>query len=515
MFTSIRFRLTLSHLAVVVVAMLLSSFLLLSTLERYFIQSVEDSLTAQARITAQTLIPGSSTSSPGTITQAPAYNAMQNNTRSGLSLQAQNAIVPSGDLSKSSADLTYLSDASLQLSSALDTRIRIVDAQGTVLVDSQGSRGISLMADELVSQGLNGHYASRVIPASSSQKSSMLVALPVLVDQKVAGVVYLSQSLDDVTQVLYDVRYRLLFSTLIALLLTGIISSVLSGAITRPIRELTHTAEAIKGNWMEARAPVKSTDEIGRLGLTFNQMMDRLKAAQQMQVDFIANVSHELRTPLTSIKGMTETLRDGAVDDLEVRDRFLQVMENETDRLIRLVNDLLLITRADSKALELDLQPVRMQELVRQAAEQMQPQAGGRQVTFKIIEVGDAIQDEHNKALVDPDRIKQVLTNLFSNAIQYSSSGDEVEVSLEYIPGANRIQVGVRDHGPGIPPDELQRIGQRFYRADKARSRSEGGSGLGISIARALVMAHGGNLWLKSEEGQGTVAFFSVPSTRD
>jgi signal transduction histidine kinase len=334
----------------------------------------------------------------------------------------------------------------------------------------------------------------------------MVVALPAVVDNRLVGVVYLSQPLRDVTAVLYDLRVRWLLSTAIALFLSGAAGLFLSGTIASPLRRLTAAASAVARGQFNQQVAVRSRDEVGRLSWAFNDMTARLQAARQVQVDFVANVSHELRTPLTSIKGMLETLRDGAADDPEVRDRFLETAESETDRLIRLVKDLLLLSRADSEALSLRRESKELPGLVQVALGHLAPQAEARGLVLKL----EASPDTP-LVWVDSDRIEQVLVNLLDNAIKYSRPGGAVTVKVS----AERDQtalVRVCDEGIGIPTQDLPYIGRRFYRADKARSRAEGGSGLGLAIAQALVQAHGGRLWLESQEGQGTVVSFTLPS---
>jgi signal transduction histidine kinase len=214
-----------------------------------------------------------------------------------------------------------------------------------------------------------------------------------------------------------------------------------------------------------------------------------------------------LRTPLTAIKGLVETLRDGAVDDPQVRDRFLRTVEGETDRLIRLVNDLLVLSRADSEALNLQRHPVDLPQLVRATLSRLEPQAEARGVVCRVKTSPDT-----PLVWADPDRIEQVLVNLLDNAIKYSRPGGTVMVIVAGDQG-QPVRVQVQDEGVGIPAEDLGRVGHRFYRADKARSRTEGGSGLGLAIAQALVQAHGGQLWLESQEGQGTLVTFTLPSS--
>ncbi len=512
MFSSIRIRLPLSYLAVIILAMGLSGFLLLSFLERYFLQATEDSLITQAQITAQALIPGAiSTGPPGDVPAERAdrvsiYNTIQQQQSDNLSLQTENLLLPGEELAPGEADLTYLADASLQFSAQLETRIRILDAQGVVLVDSrQEEQGINLQADPLVAQALTGQYASRT--DQSGPEAAMYLALPTLVDNQLVGVVYLSQPLDDITTVLRDLRTRWLLSTAIALLLSGIVGLMLSRAIAKPLRQLTEAAGAVARGQFDQQVPVRSKNEIGRLSRTFNEMTARLQAARQMQTDFVANVSHELRTPLTTVKGVVETLRDGAVDDLEVRDQFLESLETETDRLIRLVNNLLTLSRADSEALNLRRESSDLTGLIQATIARLATQAATKGLTLKM-EPGS----QTPPVWFDPDRIEQVLVNLLDNAIKYSKPGGTVTVSVAAGPDQSAL-VQVRDEGIGIPPEDLPRIGQRFYRADRARSRAKGGSGLGLAIAQALILAHGGQLWLESQEGQGTVVSFTLPAS--
>ncbi len=504
---SLRLKLLLSHLGLIILAMGLAGLLLLTFLHRYFLTSTEQSLVAQARITAQTLIPGAIAAGPSAEVQSPLSNAVQQRQTGNLALQAENLSLPSDAVTLSDLDLSYLADSSIQLGTQLDTRIRVLDTTGTVLVDSAGGPAGTILSDDtLVVQALQGNYGSSTL--EDVQQTLMAVAMPVMVDGNLAGVVYLTQPLRDVDAVLGDLRTRLIWSTAIALALSGLVALLLSQAITRPLQRLTTAAGAIAQGQFDHQVPVRSNDELGRLSRTFNDMTARLMAARQTQTTFVANVSHELRTPLTAIKGTVETLRDGAVDDAAVRDRFLETVETETDRLIRLVNDLLVLTRADAEGLNLRREPQDLAELSRNTIERMGPRAAERDVKMSLRAEPDA-----PLAWADGDRIAQVLVNLLDNAIKYSHLGGTVTVQVGRM--GEMVQVAVEDTGIGISANDLPQIGQRFYRADRARVRSrgtdQGGSGLGLSIAAALVEAHGGSLRIDSEEGEGTKVRFTLP----
>jgi signal transduction histidine kinase len=500
----------------------LAGLLLLTSLERYFLEATEESLIAQARITAQALIPGATAAGPPVEEQTALYNTLQQRQSRNLQLQTDNLNVPVDDVPLSDLDLGYLSETSLQLGAQLETRIQVLDATGVVLVDSDNaSQGQNLTDDPgaqaIIAQALTGEYGSRTL--DTRWETALAVAVPVLVEndeggEALVGVVYLTQPLRDVNLVLGDLRERWLWSTGIALVLSGAAGLLLSRAITRPLRRLTAAAGAVAAGDFDQTVPVRTRDELGRLSRAFNDMTTRLRAARQTQTTFVANVSHELRTPLTAVKGMVETLRDGAVEDVTVRDRFLATVETETDRLIRLVNDLLVLTRADAEGLNLRREPLDLAELARVTVERLAPQAGARDVALEVRRAKDA-----PLAWADGDRIAQVLVNLLDNAIKYSHPGDRVIVRVTPSPEENAVAVHVIDRGIGIPAEDLDRIGQRFYRADKARVRdrtrgpgpAQSGSGLGLSIAVALVEAHGGALHIESEEGAGTTVRFTLP----
>lgn len=234
--------------------------------------------------------------------------------------------------------------------------------------------------------------------------------------------------------------------------------------------------------------------------VTAYRQLDRLRT------NFVSDVSHELRTPLTAIKGFVETLQDGAADDPEARDRFLSTIAAETERLTRLTNDLLLLTRADAGRLELHLASADLAACVERAAAQLAPCAAEKRLVLTI-----EPPDEPPTVLADADRVHQVLVNLLHNALKFTPEGGRVVVSLGR--AGEQASCTVSDTGPGVPADELPHLFERFYRADRSRARSGGGdgAGLGLAIAKAIVEAHGGRMWVESEPGQGASFTFTLP----
>jgi signal transduction histidine kinase len=352
-------------------------------------------------------------------------------------------------------------------------------------------------------------------------------------EDQVVGAIHMGQPLRDVTAVLADLRTRLLLVLVIALPLSALIAMVLARNIAHPLRKLTVAADRLSRGDYDYPLDTSGSDELGQLSRTFSNMRQQLQAEERTRTQFVSDVSHELRTPLTAIKGLAETLRDGAVDDPKVRDNFLASVEDETDRLIRLVNDLLILTRADSKALPLNLKDVDLREVVRETIDRLKPQAATKEVKL----LAD-FPDTPLRVNADQDRIQQVLLNLLDNAIKHTDPKREVRVRCEQIdplsaskkslhpqdsklvsenPSDRWVAVHVIDDGAGIDPADLSHVFDRFYRADQSRSRGLGGSGLGLSIAKAIIEAHQGSIWLESpplsvKMTAGTKATFVLPS---
>jgi signal transduction histidine kinase len=237
-------------------------------------------------------------------------------------------------------------------------------------------------------------------------------------------------------------------------------------------------------------------------------MTTNLRQSDQAKTAFIADVTHELRTPLTVIKGTVETLEDGALDDLDGRGPLLISMHRETDRLIRLVNDLLVLTRVDLGALKLDLKLVDLEALAQARCLYLAPLAANRQVQLDVgIEAPAPPAGCFTRG--DADRLAQIFDNLLDNAIRHAPQGSIVTVTLRST--GDEIQCAIRDDGPGIPAQHLPLIFERFYRVEASRDRHAGGSGLGLAIVKSLVLAHGGRIRADSVEGQGTKITFWLP----
>ena len=297
----------------------------------------------------------------------------------------------------------------------------------------------------------------------------------------------------------------LTYAALAAMVVAVAIGLFFSSSVIAPLRAMSLATQRIADGRYDERVQVHGADELAQLALRFNRMAEKLDQVESMRRRLIADVSHELRTPLTAIKGSMEGLMDGV---LPATDETYQQIHSEADRLNRLVDDLQELSRVEARAYELESQPVDVSSLVRSVTKRLTPQAETKGVSLSL-----EIAPDLPRVLADEDRAVQVLTNLTGNALQYTPEGGGVTITAKRI-NNDEVQIAVRDTGIGIPPEHLAHIFDRFYRADKSRSRQAGGgSGIGLTIARALVEAHRGRIWAESTgEGRGSTFTFTLPT---
>ncbi len=470
---------------------------------------------------------------------------------------------------------------------------------------------------------LKGRATSIIRPGRDGEEPRIYAAAPLMAAGKIVGVVQVS-----VPRTWLDRALQQVWIALGEALLAGVVAAVLLGtwrarAVAAPVLELARAARRIAAGDLAARAAVRSTDEIGQLGDSFNAMAEELRQklvavgeernkietiissmsdavvavdhqgvillsnraaedllglppeargrrlgdvggdhpcwrgiqmaadsgkdvveefspspvedrildlhatplrgpagevagavavvrditdlrrADRLRRELTANVSHELRTPLTSIKGFAETLLGGAMSDEAACRRFLTIIDSEAGRLMKLVDDLMDLSRLESRVVSFEPTEVRLDELVAEALTRMRPQAEAQRIELRTAAM------EPVTVLADRDRILQVITNLLDNAIKFTPDGGEVEASV----GRTVAEgvVSVTDTGRGIPADDLLRIFDRFYRVDRSRSRGAGGTGLGLAIAKYIVEAHGGRITVASRINSGSTFTFTLP----
>jgi two-component system sensor histidine kinase VicK len=251
-------------------------------------------------------------------------------------------------------------------------------------------------------------------------------------------------------------------------------------------------------------APLKRKNRIVGHILVF-QDITKQHRLETMRKEFVANVSHELRTPLTTIKSYTETLLDGAMEEKELSRQFMSVINNEADRMTRLVNNLLELSRLDNRETRWDLRPMDLVTILNEVITKMQMNIKRKGQILKV-----NIPQKSPEVFVDKDKIEQVFQNILSNANKYTPKGGKIFIDLHYTD--KRVNITFKDTGIGIPKEDLPRIFERFYRVDKTRSREMGGTGLGLSIAHEIILAHDGEIKIDSEPGKGTCVTICIPA---
>jgi signal transduction histidine kinase len=275
----------------------------------------------------------------------------------------------------------------------------------------------------------------------------------------------------------------------------------LTWQLTDPLRKLKTAAQGIAGGDLSQRVDIKSRDEIGALGRTFNQMAENLARAEKLRRDMVADVAHELRSPLAVMQGNLEAILDGVYEPTSEN---VESIHKQAILLSRLVDDLQELALADAGQLRIEREPVDVAALIERTATEIAPRAAKEGVSI----ARDVAADLPTLS-ADPQRISQVLSNLLDNALRHSPEGGTVTIRASR--EEDTVRVDVEDQGPGLKPNELSQVFERFYRGDKARSRATGGAGLGLAIVKQLVEAHGGRVWVESTEGHGATFSFTLP----
>lgn len=277
----------------------------------------------------------------------------------------------------------------------------------------------------------------------------------------------------------------------IVALLLGI---VLTQTLTRPLKELTIATQAVADGDLDQVVPVRSKDELGKLAESFNQMNSNLARSRDLRRQMTADIAHELRTPLSVILGHTEAISDGVLSPSQ---ESLEIIHDETMRLSSMVEDLRTLSLAEAGELAFESRPYSIKRLLNDVAVAFAPLAKAKSVEIEV-----STEESLGEVNLDPDRMTQVLRNLVENSLRYSPEGERISVSAKRV-GQGVIEIHVQDKGPGVAKEKLDFIFDRFYKADQARQRDDGNSGLGLAIAKSIVEGHGGTIRAESEPGKG------------
>lgn len=299
------------------------------------------------------------------------------------------------------------------------------------------------------------------------------------------------EPVDSSRMFLEAVHRYLIWATLAALALALLLSYLMTKRVLRPLAQMTRISRELAAGNFANRVEVVSRDEVGQLGTAFNRMADSLEKLEQLRKNMVTDVAHELRTPLTNLRGYLEGLSDEVVPPSRVTFRML---ENEIMRLVHLVDDLQQLTKAESAKAFLQRRELSVTTLIEQLRALFDPRFQAKQITLEV-----QIEPPELHMHADLDKLLQALRNLLENAWRYTPQGGEVRVRAT--PSDSGVEIAISNSGPGISAEDLPFIFERFFRADRSRSREQGGAGIGLSIVKELIEAHGGQVGAESGDG--------------
>jgi len=463
-FFSIRWRLVITYFIIILLTLFLISIYILNSLEEYFFNQKNIELLTKANVIA--------------------------------SMTSAKYIEYNHDMIK---------NAIPELQIGKEIRVIVTDKEAKVLFDTaeeDNLKGKVLLKEQV----LNALKGKDDASAHREEKAGWVVdaAVPILKDQTTIGVVYLSTSAEEIMDFLRDIQNRLYAISFVVSILIGIMSFVFAGVITAPVEQLTRAIRHMSSDGqLNQKVEIKGNDEIAQLGMAFNTMTERLNEVEDKRRQFVSNASHELRTPLSSIKLLAESILQMPEVDVSIVKEFLVDINNEIDRLSRIIDKLLNLTKMDMFEHEVELTNVNLRKLIRGILKTLSPLARKKHINIRF----HAKQDIY--VLVDEDKIWEAIFNIIDNSIKYTPEKGKVEITLDK--NDYNVLIAVQDNGIGIPKDETEKIFDRFYRVDKARARETGGTGLGLSIALSAVKAHGGDIMVESEENVGSKFTILIP----
>lgn len=354
----------------------------------------------------------------------------------------------------------------------------------------------------------DGHVIADSMPEASLPKdlaSNLDKGASIVVDEKQAGILIVYSALGELsssqTDFLRQINTLMLIAGGVAALGVLVVGSIQARHIVKPVRALAAAAHRVADGDFSQRVPVTQEDELGEMAEAFNTMAAELEQQHELRHRAMADIAHELRTPLSVLQVQLESIEDNLTSPTP---EVIAGLQDDLAHLSHLVEDLRVLTLADAGELQVEAEPVEIGELIRSVVKRLQATAKAKDITLDA-----QLPDTSLHASGDAQRLTQVLLNLLTNALQHTSCGGQITASAQQ--AAGKVHITVQDTGEGIAPENLPHVFERFYRADRTRSRDTGGSGLGLSIAKSLVEAQGGTISAESQIGQGSTFTVSLP----
>lgn len=415
------------------------------------------------------------------------------------SLVAQALTEPLEHYSEGELDQVTLEASVAAYAQQLGAHVTLVDADGRAFLDSEGMIPTdNMLIYPEVESALRGRVTYGIYPDEAGT-NRLYTAAPILEDDQVYSIVRMSAPAAVPRDRLMQRWLALALGAAFLGVLALIASWWLAASQTRPLEQLRHSANSLANGDFSQRLPEDRSDEVGELAIAFNHMVDQVQAMVEEQRGFASNAAHELRTPLTAIRLRSEALRDGTVD-VEMAKQYVVEIDDEAARLSNLVNDLMLISRLDVAQSEIAREQIDLSRLARALVNELKPRTAHQKILLNL-----KTPNELPPIAATQGHIRVVFYNLLDNALKYTPEGGEIYWRLWT--EDNWLRSIIEDNGQGIAPEDLPHVFERFYRADKAHTRTIGGVGLGLALIRSIVLAYGGRITIDSPGlGQGTVA---------
>jgi len=392
-----------------------------------------------------------------------------------------------------------------------DIRVTVVGFTGTVLCDSESVPGKMENRRQRpeIKAAFSGHVGSVIRFSNTVHTQLLYVAVLLKRPDGKPWVVRTALPLSSIEQLLKEVYLKLLWVLLALVAAVFAVSTYLYRKINPPLVEIRHGADRFAHGHFEIQLPAYPVREIDELARDLNRMAVQLDHLENLRMDFVANVSHELKTPVTTIVGFVETLLEGAKDNPEELEYFLEIISRQADRLAAIIDDLLTLSRLESAPLNeiLELSEQNLEEILEACYQICRARADEKDISLEYI----CPAPLHIYA--DRLLLTQSIVNLVDNAIKYSP--DNTRVVMRASESSNTVRIAVEDNGPGIDERHQARLFERFYRVDKARSRKLGGTGLGLAIVKHIVSVHGGQVKVETHIGKGSTFIILLPQSRD
>lgn len=388
------------------------------------------------------------------------------------------------------------------------TNIRgvVVNKSYTVLYDTNIESEMTgkVFMRDVLRRALMGEQV-QMMNDSESDRKMLYTAVPVTINGQIVGGVYLAHTVETIVTTIHTIRTSLIIFSVLITLLIGMLSFGVSYIITSPMEEFTAAAKEIsKGNFSK-RVKAKGSGEIAAMANALNYMCEELSQLEEKRRKFVSDASHELKTPMTGIKLICDSLISVENPDPEMVREFMKDMSDEVDRLTRIVERLLVLTKLDAGGAKVKMEKSDIRLLAGHIVKKLAPIAAERNITIN--------EDYHEELFapvhMDYDRLYEAVYNVLDNAVKYSPPDSVVAVDISE--KDEWVLIKISDSGPGIPEDARDRIFERFYRLDDSRARETGGTGLGLSIAKEAVVLHGGSITVSDNENGGSVFTIILP----